>query len=53
MGRAVPHDVPGLFKNVDRHEVGMDPNVDPADMEELYQWNLRFIRTNGRHLHPG
>lgn len=37
----------GLFKNVDYfHEVGMDPNVDPADMEELYQWNLRFIRTN-------
>lgn len=37
----------GLFKNADYfEEVGMDPNVDPADMEELYQWNLRFIRTN-------
>lgn len=36
----------GLFKNADHfEEVGLDPNVDPVDMEELYQWNLRLIRT--------
>lgn len=46
---AVPYHTAGrgLFKNIDHfEEIGMDPYADPVDMDDLYAWNLRFIRTD-------
>lgn len=38
----------GLFKRVDYfEEAGMDPYVDPVDLDELYAWNQRLMVTTG------
>lgn len=46
----------GLFKRVEYFdEVGLDPYVDPSDLEELYQWNLRLVQVdaNGNYTRAG
>ncbi|HHW08554.1 MAG TPA: extracellular solute-binding protein [Firmicutes bacterium] len=46
---AVPYHtaVRGLFKRADIfQEVGLNPNIDPADLDELYEWNKKLVKQN-------
>lgn len=37
----------GLFKRIEYfEEIGMDPYVDPVDLEELYAWNQKLVRVD-------
>ncbi len=39
--------VRGLFKRVDHFsEAGMNPNANPASLDELYEWNRKLIKTD-------
>lgn len=46
---AVPYHtaVRGLFKNVDIfEEVGLNPNIDPVSLDEMYEWNKKMVKQN-------
>lgn len=47
---AVPYHtaVRGLFKRIDfLEQAGINPNVDPASLEELYTWNQKLTKIGG------
>lgn len=38
----------GLFKRIDKlEEVGLNPNVDPKSLDELYSWHQKLIKVGG------